>query len=55
MIVYLVEPAYNEEHERYLSVQSCDNQIAFVSADATMKFYEELVDSGLNTVLYDFE
>ena len=50
-----VEPAYNEEHERYLSVYSCDNQITFISADATMKFYEELVDSGLNTVLYDFE
>ena len=50
-----VETAYNEEHERYLSVYSCDNQITFVSADANMKFYEELVDSGLNTVLYDFE
>ena len=50
-----VEPAYNEEHERYLSVYSCDNQITFVSADATMKFYEELIDSGLNTVLYEFE
>ena len=50
-----VEPAYNEEHERYLSVYSCDNQITFVSADVTMKFYEELIDSGLNTVLYEFE
>ena len=50
-----VEPAYNEEHERYLSVYSDDVQIAFISADITMKFYEELIDSGLNTVLYEFE
>ena len=50
-----VEPAYNEEHERYLSVYSDDAQIAFISADITMKFYEELIDSGLNTVLYEFE
>ena len=50
-----VEPAYSEKHERYLSVYSCDFQIAFISADITMKFYEELIDSGLNTVLYEFE
>ena len=50
-----VEPAYNEEHEIYLSIYSCDVQIAFISADITMKFYEELIDSGLNTVLYEFE
>ena len=50
-----VEPAYNEEHERYLSIYSYDVQIAFISADITMKFYEELIDSGLNTVLYEFE
>ena len=50
-----VEPAYNEEHERYLSIYSYDAQIAFISADITMKFYEELIDSGLNTVLYEFE
>ena len=50
-----VEPAYNEEHERYLSIYSYDAQIAFISTDITMKFYEELIDSGLNTVLYEFE
>ena len=50
-----VEPAYSEEHERYLSIYSYDAQIAFISADITMKFYEELIDNGLNTVLYEFE
>ena len=50
-----VEPAYNEEHERYLSIYFDNVQIAFISADITMKFYEELIDSGLNTVLYEFE
>ena len=50
-----VEPAYNEEHEWYLSIYSYDAQIAFISADITMKFYEELIDNGLNTVLYEFE
>ena len=50
-----VEPAYSEKHERYLSVYFDDVQIAFISADITMKFYEELIDSGLNTVLYEFE
>ena len=50
-----VEPAYNEEHERYLSIYFDNVQIAFISADITMKFYEELIDNGLNTVLYEFE
>ncbi len=48
-----VERAFNDDLEKYLSIEDCDNTTAFVSQDVNIGLYGRFVDEKFNIVLFD--